>query len=395
MTFRIAFVLFLFALSLGIDAAPYIPKSDDEVLETLPYRRGEPALREIELLRSAWSGDPKNVRLAEQLARRYFELAALQGDPRYVGYAQAVLRNWWDMPSPPTPVLVMRATLRQYRHDFSGALQDLTQATERDPQNARAWSLKAVIHAVQADYENSRRACDHLRSLDTELIALACIAFIDGLTGRAREAHDRLKRALERAHDSTREQKAWALTRLAEITWRLNERQAAEDYFQKALTIEPSDTFVLAAYADFLLDYGRADEVIRLLKDRTRADPLLLRLVLAENTLAAKGLREHRSTLVDRYEAARLRGDTTHEQEESRFDLQILKKAQAALELAQNNWKVQREPRDARVLLEAALTLRRPDAAEPALDWIRRSRIEDWYLQNLAEQIERLAKDSR
>ncbi len=24
-----------------------------------------------------------------------------QGDPRYVGYAQAALKPWWDLPEPP------------------------------------------------------------------------------------------------------------------------------------------------------------------------------------------------------------------------------------------------------------------------------------------------------
>jgi hypothetical protein len=53
---------------------------------------------------------------------------------------------------------------------------------------------------------------------------------------------------------------------------------------------------------------------------------------------------------------------------------------------------VQREPRDARVLLEAALVLRRPDAAQPVLDWMARTRIEDWYLRRLAEQLAAIGK---
>ena len=375
-----------------VAAAPHIPRSDDEVLERLPSKPNDPAMREIKDLRSALTRDPQNLELAIRLARRYFEQALAQGDPRYVGYAQAALKPWWNLPEPPTRVLVMRATFVQYRHDFSSALTDLARALERDPADTRAWSLRAVIHLVQADYAESRSDCAKLAPLVEELTAIGCVAFIDGLTGRARASHDTLSRALARARDASPAQKLWVLIRLAELAWRLNDPQLAEQHFKRALALGITDGFLLAAYADFLLDYGRAQEAVTLLKDWTLADPLLLRLALAEQAVNARAAREHQATLADRYAAARLRGDTTHEQEESRFSLQMLKQPAEALRLAQNNWRVQREPRDARVLLEAAVALRRPKAAQPVLDWMARTHVEDWYLQRLAAQLAAMHK---
>jgi Tfp pilus assembly protein PilF len=373
-------------------AAPHVPRSDSEVLERLPVRPNDPAMREIKDLRGALARDPQNLDLAVGLARRYFEQALAQGDPRYVGYAQAALKPWWNLADPPTRVLVMRATLVQYRHDFSAALADLARALERDPENARAWSLRAVIHLVQADYAASRRDCASFAPLVDDLSAAGCVAFIDGMTGRARASFDALDRALARATDVGADQKLWVLVRLAEMAWRLNDARLAEQYFKRALALGITDGFLLAAYADFLLDYGRAPEVVVLLKDWTLADPLLLRLALAEQAVNAAAAREHQATLADRYAAARLRGDTTHEQEESRFSLQMLKQPAEALRLAQNNWRVQREPRDARVLLEAAVALRQPQAAQPVLDWMAQTHIEDWYLQRLADQLALMRK---
>ena len=375
-----------------VAAAPHVPHADDEVLERLPFKPNDPAMREIKELRGNLTRDSQNLDLAIRLARRYFEQALAQGDPRYVGYAQAALKPWWDLPEPPTRVLVMRATLVQYRHDFSSALADLARVLERDPENARAWSLRAVIHLVQADYAESRRDCARLAPLVEQVIAIGCVAFIDGLTGRARESRDALSGALDRSRDASPEQKLWVLGRLAELAWRLNDAKLAEQYFKRALALDITDGFLLAAYADFLLDYHRAQEVVTLLKDWTLADPLLLRLALAEQAVNANGMREHQATLADRYAAARLRGDTTHEQEESRFSLQMLKQPAEALRLAQNNWRVQREPRDARVLLEAAVALRQPDEAQPVLDWMARTHIEDWYLQRLADQLAAMRK---
>ena len=379
----------------AVAAAPRIPGSDAEVLERLPVKPNDPAMREIRELRSSLASDPQNLERAIRLARRYFAQAMAQGDPRYVGYAQAALKPWWDLPDPPTQVLVMRATLIQYRHDFAGALADLARAVERDPADVRAWSLRAVIHLVQAEYAESRRDCAKLAPLVEQVIAVGCIAFIDGMTGRAREALDALNRTLEKGGDASPEQKLWLLVRLAEMAWRLDDARLAEQYFKRALALDITDGFLLAAYADFLLDYQRPQEVIALLKDWTLADPLLLRLALAEQAVNAKSAREHQATLADRYAAARLRGDTTHEQEESRFSLQMSKRPEEALRLAQSNWRIQKEPRDARVLLEAAVALRRPQEAQPVLDWMEQTHIEDWYLRRLAGEISAMLKGGK
>ena len=368
-------------------AAPYVPRADNEVLERLPSKPNDPAMREIKDLRSTLARDPQNLELAIRLARRYFDQALAVGDPRYVGYAQAALTPWWNLPQPPTQVLVMRATLLQYRHEFAPALENIEQALKRDPADPRAWSLRAAIHLVQAQYDEARRDCAQLAPVVSELSTAGCVTFINGISGRARQSHDTLSRALDRDNSASGEQKLWILTRLAEMAWRLNDAKLAERHFKRALALNITDGFLLAAYADFLLDYGRPQEVIALLKDWTLADPLLLRLALAEQAVGDKAAREHQTTLADRYAAARLRGDTTHEQEESRFCLQMQKQPEEALKLAQSDWRVQREPRDARVLLEAALALRRPEAAQPVLDWMALTHIEDWYLQRLADQL--------
>src|SRR5881392_3562796 len=78
----------------GACAAPYVPKDDTTVLERLPVRPGDPVARELR-------PNPRKRETAVRLAERYFALATSEGDPRYVGYAQAALKPWWDLPAPP------------------------------------------------------------------------------------------------------------------------------------------------------------------------------------------------------------------------------------------------------------------------------------------------------
>jgi Tfp pilus assembly protein PilF len=385
-------VLTLASLAAVVHAAPYVPKDDATVLERLPVRPGDPVARELRELRAELARDPGDLETALRLARRYFELANAEGDPRYVGYAQAALKPWWDLPAPPLDATVMRAILKQYSHDFAGAMQDLEVATREDPNDALAWYWRAAIDMVQADYDGARDACRRLQTIDPGLGAVGCMAYLDGTTGKAAAAHRALSAALAASARTSPEEKVWVLTRLAEMSLRMGNAKQAEEHFKAALALNVHDQFLLAAWADFLLDHNRAAEVVELLRDWVRSDILLLRLALAEKALLAPAAKEHIEALKARFDAAALRGDKLHQQEEARFNLYLMGRKEKALLLAQENFRLQREPRDARILFEAALALGDPGAAKEAFDWLARSGYEEPGLRKTAQALKALEK---
>jgi predicted Zn-dependent protease len=211
---------------------------------------------------------------------------------------------------------------------------------------------------------------------------------VDGVTGRAGTAYAQLSEGLARVSGLPVGQKLWALTRLAELSLVLDQSDRAERHFKEALALGVNDQRLLAAYADFLLDRGRAAEAVALLGGWTHSDALLLRLTLAEKATGAAALDEHVRALRARFDAAARRGDKLHQREEAQFQLHLLGDQARALALARENWALQREPRDARLLLEAALAANDPAAARPALDWLARSGYEDPRLRRAAAQLE-------
>ncbi len=377
----------LAAWALATAAAPHLPASDATVVERVPARAADPRVRDLQALRAAWRANPRDVDLAVRLARRYVEEAAAEGDPRYVGYAQAALAPWWAEPAPPVAVRVQRAVLRQYGHQFSEALTDLDAAVLAEPANAEAWAWLAAIHLVRADYAQAARGCKGLAPLTTPLLAAGCRATIDSLTGSAGPAAITLAVALKSANDAGPEERLWALTRLAEIAERRGSIAVAERAFKDALALGVADVYLQAAYADFLLDNGRAGEVLTLLKDGTRADVLLLRLARAAKAANDPRADGWRRDLAARFDAARARGDRTHEKEEARFVLELQGDAPRALTLARSNYAVQREAADARILLEAAIAARQDEAAKPVLDWLESNRVESVVLRSLSAKL--------
>jgi hypothetical protein len=132
-----------------------------------------------------------------------------------------------------------------------------------------------------------------------------------------------------------RELRLWVLTRLAETRERLGDAAAAERAYRAALALGLNDVYLLAAYADFLLDRQRPAEVLVLLKDKGRADVLLLRQAIAAKATGDPAAATLARDLGARFDAARMRGDSSHRKEEARFTLAVLGQPAAALELAQ------------------------------------------------------------
>jgi hypothetical protein len=376
------------AVAAGAGAAPRLPASGAEVLEELPWR-ADPQQRELRALRARLQEAPRDLVRAVDVARRYIEAGRREADPRYYGYAQAALGPWWGQAAPPPQVRLLRATLLQSEHRFPEALADLAALTAQRPDDAQAWLTRATVETVRADYAAATRSCARLSSLADELVTTACIANVGAMNGRLAASERLLVAVRARAGPADNPAvDAWVLTMLAEMAQRRGTAAMADARFRAALRVAPRDTYLLGAYADFLLDAGRHDEAAPLLAPHARVDGLLLRHALALRAgRRARDLAPELAELAARFDAGERRGDGVHLREQARFELALRGDARRALAIARRNWDVQKETPDARILLEAALAAHDATAARPVLDWMRGARVEDVQLARLAAQI--------
>jgi hypothetical protein len=372
----------------GAHAAPRLPASGAEVLEVLPWR-ADPQQRELRTLRARLQEAPRDLPRAVEVARHYIEAGRREADPRYYGYAQAALGPWWNLAAPPPQVRLLRATLLQSEHRFPEALADLAGLTALQPDNAQAWLTRATVETVRADYAAATRSCARLSSLADELVTTACIANVGAMNGRLAASERLLATVRARAGAGAEHAAvdAWVLTMLAEMAQRRGAAAIADARFREALRRAPRDTYLLGAYADFLLDAGRHAEAAALLALHARVDGLLLRHALAlRQGGRARDLASELTELAARFDAGERRGDGVHLREQARFELALRGDTSRALAIARRNWDVQKETADARILLEAALAARDAAAARPVLDWLRGARVEDVQLARLAAQ---------
>src|SRR5437867_7516839 len=115
-------------------AAPFLPTDDAQVLERLPGGTAA-ELRQLKAMQGASAQPPKDLARATALATANIRASRVEGDPRFLGYAQAALAPWWKDPAAPTPVLLLRATILQSSHQFTPALAGLARMLEREPKH--------------------------------------------------------------------------------------------------------------------------------------------------------------------------------------------------------------------------------------------------------------------
>jgi hypothetical protein len=393
-------------------AAPFVPANESDVVDQLPTRLGGAGAthaRESRRAQALLKTNGHNLDIALHIAQINIRRARSEADPRYLGQAQAALAPWWNVQNPPVAVMVRRATIRQSLHQFTAARADLEAAVAREPGNAQAWLTLATVQQVMGDDVAARKSCGKLAPITLAPVHVACLATVDGSTGRARDAATALAKSLHTTSLQTTsrlnpELKVWIATLQGELAERARMPKDAERFYRQALALDKHDAYANATYADFLLDENRATDVLTLIPADTDSDLLLLRRVIAGQRLAAQRLAEQRpdaqtlkpdlntmvNTLTARYEAARLRNERLHLREEARFLLQVRHQPVEALKLAIENWQTQKEPADLRILLEAATAARDRVAAQSALAWVARTQLEGHTIAQLVKQAQQL-----
>ena len=152
--------LFLVLVATLCWSAPRTPLDVNEVLERLVVKAADPSTALLRGYQKAVGNAPADVRAVGDLARLYFDLAGESGDPRYVGYAEALINRY--PAALPAELLFVRGLLRQYRHAFAEAQQDFAAVLASKPDFLEAQGWRGAIFLVQADYANAKLACDAL-----------------------------------------------------------------------------------------------------------------------------------------------------------------------------------------------------------------------------------------
>ncbi|MDO9177920.1 MAG: hypothetical protein Q7U16_06295 [Agitococcus sp.] len=369
------YVLCIMLLAIGAEqgacAEPRVPTNPQEVLEILPLKVLMPTSINI-----------STPDLAERLTQAQTLLAHAQqtGDPRYLGYAEAQLKPWIKQATIPDDVLLMRARLRQFNHQFANALIDIAQVLQHHANHPEALLLQASIYQIRADYSQARASCQRLRNLSTLALALICEAQVDGLNGESDKALKTMTMLLPSVKNLDAGQQIWFYLALGDLAVRRGQLADAEKYYRR---LDMSSPAALSSLSDVLLLQKRYAEVQKLLINYQQHDGLLLRLAIAEKNLKTTQAPVLAQTLKLRFAALRLRADNSHLREEALFTFYVQEDVNKALILARANWQQQREAQDAEIYGLLAQKTQSSADINILKTWLKQTGLQDVYLTPL------------
>lgn len=374
----LAFGITAVASALPAAAAPYRPSEPNQVLLEIPARAD---LAEVRAAESAYHAAPHDPLRLERLVSAQLDAGRRYADPRYFGQAEALIARWRGDGARPRAIALdlAWADIQQHRHDYVGARSTLDETLLREPANAQAHLMRAQLGLAEGRLPEARRDCAAL--VREGALGVACLAQVLGMSGNLASAQALMDRALA-AGGRGATTVSWMLSARADMAARSTDTHSIS-WLEQALAADPTDQYARLALTDELIDAGRLDAAHETAAAGPRSDGALLRLAIiadrrgvgvAKNDPAALELQA-------RYAEAEARGESVHLRDLARFRLEVLHDVTGALAAARENFRAQREPWDARILLEAARAAGDRPAAREALEWRRATGYEDRMLE--------------
>jgi len=381
----IASALFLAPLS-SLLAVTFKPQSSDQIIATLPASSEDPRVPvHLRKLRAERRKDPSNIPAVLALTDELLELGRLSGAPRFYGEAEAALSPWWSQKSPPTAVLLRRANIYQFNHQFELALQDLGAYLKATPEDGNARIMEATILMVLGRYTDARESCKALpqrSSGETRVVRAVCELAARSMLGEAQASLTIMKTmyslpssseqsAVQKNSTKISELDKYIKTVTSDMSLQLNDLQAGQSELTSLYAGDHQDRFTAINLSDLHLDAERYTEASQIACPFEKIQGAVLRCARAMRHLDSSRFSELMHLIELDRESESRRDSNIHLREAAYFFLYLKDSPREALVAAEQNFRTQREPIDARLLLESAYAAKDFKAAKPALDWMK------------------------
>ena len=354
----------------------------------------------LRALDKAWRDQPQSLSPSLAYARAVFTLGLTGGDLRWYGAAKAALKPWWTAADLPAEAYFLRGLVKQGFHEFQDGLQDLNRAIDAEPGRAEFWSWRFALHLLLADMTAAQKDIDEIGRLFGEEEAGVYRAVLLYRTGQPLPAVDILSRAIRSVNYQDASSQDWLGFHLGEAHLVSGQPAQALAVWGQRLKASPQSHLIRLSLADLLNQQGQ----YRQAKNTATAtvttangsvqnstgnmtDALLMQAVLASRGLKDTDESRLASQLEARLQSQALRQEALIERPKLIYQIAYGRDVKAGLALSIDNWRLQKEPPDALLFVQAALALGQARAAEPVVDWAEKTGYTDSRLRLLLAQL--------
>lgn len=276
----------------------------------------------------------------------------------------------------PSRAGISAADEAQSRHDFAAASAELDRLLAADPRDLEARLMRANLRLLAGEFAESRRDCR--AALETGQFYAGTICAAAAQTGPDSVARSRNLLAALGADDAASiELRRWRLLTEADLASRADDARSALGLLERAHALDTAHEEARTQLAELVLEQGDPARSLRLaLAPKPSPARLVIRLRAALALDDSRAV-QWRHDLGDKLDLDRRHGIPPHLREESQVALYVDRDASTALALAQENFVTQKDTRDLRMLVSAALAAGDPSALDAIRSWLSTTGFED------------------
>ena len=234
----------------------------------------------------------------------------------------------------------------------------LDRAIDADPGDGGARIQRANVALLLGEFEAARRDCLAVLQGGATFPGTVCLASTMTGPGSLQRAR-RLLAPFDDAGPAAPDIARWLLLTESDLALRDGDAHAAQQYLARAHALDPDHEETRARLAELLIEQGDAANALTLARGSTVSAALLVRRIRAASGIDAAEAAAARRELDALLAVGRLRGTTPHLREEGELALFVDRDAARALVLARQNFALQKDTPDVRLLLGAAARGRR------------------------------------
>jgi tetratricopeptide (TPR) repeat protein len=268
------------------------------------------------------------------------------------------------------------ADLAQQRHEFHRARELLTRVLDAERRHAEARLKRANVNLLLGDFDAAREDCLGVLQAGAALPGTICLA--SAMTGPGSlERARRLLASLDAAGPAPAEVTRWRLMTEADLALRAGDVDAALGQLARANALDPTNEEARTRFAELLHAKGRDALALEV---ASPPGATLARLVIGLR--AAEAIKDPRAAgyrlkIDELLDVLRRRGEQRHERERAQLALSVEGDAVRALGLALQNFAIQKDTPDLRLLIDAALAAGDRESLRLARAWLTKTGFED------------------
>ncbi len=345
----------------------------------------------LRALDKAWRAQPQDLIAALPYARAVLTLDLNEGDLRWFGSAKAAMAPWWKKPDLPAEGYFLRGLVKQGFHDFNAGLQDINRAIELEPGRAEFWSWRFALHLLLADMVAVQQDVDQIDRLVGKAEADIYRGIIWYRTGQSAKAVQILRRAIQSPNYQDATSQDWLAFHLGEAYRVDGQSSQAIAVWGQRLKSSSQSHLLRLSLADLhnqQADFLQAKKVaMNQIDTQSMTDALLMQALIA-----SRGLKDADETLLANQMEARvkvqaMRQESLIERPKLIYQISYGVDVAAGLALSIENWKLQKEPPDAILFVQAALALGQAQSALPVVTWADQTGYTEPQLKLLLKQL--------